>query len=124
MRRQTDFVLEKAGWPALLLEESGAICRANRAACLLFGTAVQGVSSLSALLDDSNGANAVKLDRFLADQEAAGKPCEIKLTCQGGQKTRFQSRVTKLSREGRNYFVLQLFDGTSPLPSSGSSETA
>jgi len=120
MRRQTDFVLEKAGWPALLLEESGAICRANRAACQLFGTAVQGVASLSALLDDGNGLNGVKLDRFLADQEAAGKPGEMKLTCAGGQKTRFVSRLTKLSREGRNYFVLQLFGGQAP----GSPEAA
>jgi len=114
MRRQTDFVLEKAGWPALLLEESGAICRANRAACQLFGTAVQGVASLSALLDDANGANGIKLDRFLADQEAAGKPGEMKLTCAGGQKARFQSRLTKLSREGRNYYLLQLFAGPAP----------
>ncbi len=120
MRRQTDFVLEKAGWPALLLEESGAICRANRAACQLFGTAVQGVASLSALLDDGDGSNGIKLDRFLADQEAAGKPGEMKLTCLGGQKGRFQSRVTKLSREGRNYYLLQLFGGPAP----GASETS
>jgi signal transduction histidine kinase/ActR/RegA family two-component response regulator/PAS domain-containing protein len=116
MRRQSDFVLEKAGWPALLLEETGAICRANRAACQLFGTAVQGVASLSALLDDGNGLNGVKLDRFLADHEAAGKPGEMKLTCAGGQKTRFVSRVTKLSREGRNYYLLQLFGGPAPGP--------
>jgi signal transduction histidine kinase/ActR/RegA family two-component response regulator len=116
MRRQTDFVLEKAGWPALLLEENGAICRANRAACLLFGAAVQGAASLSALLDDGNGINGIKLDRFLADQEAAGKPGEMKLTCHNGQKSRFQSRVTKLSREGRNYYVLQLFPGPSSVP--------
>ncbi len=114
MRRPTDFVLEKAGWPALLLEESGVICRANRAACQLFGSAVQGVASLSALLDDGNGINGIKLDRFLADQEAAGKPGEMKLTCLGGQKARFQSRVTKLSREGRNYYLLQLFGGPAP----------
>ena len=117
MRRQTDFVLEKAAWPALLLEESGAICRANRAACLLFGTAVQGVASLSSLLDDGNGIHAIRLDRFLAGQEAAGKPGEMKLTCLGGRKARFLSRVTKLSREGRNYFILQLFDGPAPGPS-------
>ncbi|HXR05977.1 MAG TPA: ATP-binding protein, partial [Candidatus Acidoferrum sp.] len=120
MRRQNDFVLEKAGWPALLLEENGAICRANRAACQLFGPAVQGVASLSALLDDGNGINGIKLDRFLAGQEAAGKPGEMKLTCLGGHKARFLSRLTKISREGRNYFLLQLFDGPSP----GSSETA
>ncbi|HXR06037.1 MAG TPA: ATP-binding protein [Candidatus Acidoferrum sp.] len=114
MRRQTDFVLEKAGWPALLLEESGVICRANRAACQLFGSAVQGVASLSALLEDGDGINGLKLDRFLADQEAAGKPGELKLTCLGGQKARFQFRVTKLSREGRNYYILQLFGGPAP----------
>jgi signal transduction histidine kinase/ActR/RegA family two-component response regulator len=117
MRRQTDFVLEKAAWPALLLEESGAICRANRAAGLLFGAAVQGVASLSSLLDDANGIQGIRLDRFLAGQEAAGKPGEMKLTCLGGRKARFLSRVTKLSREGRNYFLLQLFDGPAPGPS-------
>ena len=71
---------------------------------------------MSALLDDGDGLNGVKLDRFLADHEAAGKPGEMKLTCAGGQKTRFVSRVTKLSREGRNYYVLQLFGGPAPGP--------
>ena len=120
MRRETEFLLEKAGWPALLLEENGAICRANRAACLLFGPAVQGVASLSALLEDGSGINGVKLDRFLAEQEAAGKEGEMQLACVGGQRARFVSRVTKLSREGRNYYVLQLFGGPAP----GSPETA
>jgi signal transduction histidine kinase/ActR/RegA family two-component response regulator len=114
MRRQTDFVLEKAGWPALLLEESGLICRANHAACQLFGTAVQGVASLSSLLDDGNAVQNAGLDRFLADQEAAGKPSEMELACPGGQKAKFQSRVSKLSREGRNYYLLQLFGGPAP----------
>ena len=119
MRRPSDFVLEKAGWPALLLEENGTICRANRAACQLFGAAVQGVpgtASLSALLDDANGA---KPDRFLADQ-AAGKPGELRLNLTGGHKARFQARVTKVSRDGQNYFILQLFDG----PAHGLSDTA
>ena len=115
MRRQTDFVLEKAGWPALLLEESGLICRANYAACQLFGNAVQGVASLSSLLDDGEAIQDVKLDRFLTEQAAAGQPGEMKLTCLGGQKAGFQSRVSKLSREGRNYYLLQLFSGPSPV---------
>ena len=114
MRRQTDFVLEKAGWPALLLEESGLICRANHAACQLFGASVQGVASLSTLLDDGNAVHDVKLERFLADQEAAGKPGEMKLACPGGHSASFQSRLSKLTREGRNYFLLQLFGGPAP----------
>lgn len=110
MRRQSDFVLEKAGWPALLLEENGNICRANRAAAQLFGPVVQGipgVASLASLLDDANG---VKLDRFLADQ-SAGQAGDLKLNLLGGQKARFQARVTKIFRDGQNYFVLQLFNG-------------
>jgi signal transduction histidine kinase/ActR/RegA family two-component response regulator len=120
MRRETEFVLERAGWPALLLEENGAICRANHAACQVFGPAVQGVASLSALLEEGSEVNGVKLDRFLAEQEAAGKKGEMQLACLGGQRARFVSRVTKLSREGRNYYVLQLFGGPAP----GSTETA
>jgi signal transduction histidine kinase/ActR/RegA family two-component response regulator/PAS domain-containing protein len=124
MRRPTEFVLEKAGWPALLLEESGTICRANRAACQLFGTAVQGVASFSALLDDGNGAGSIKVDRLLADLESAGKPGEMKLACQDGKRARFNSRVTKLSREGRNYFVVQLFDPSAAVSSGSVSDTA
>ncbi|MGD1086676.1 MAG: PAS domain-containing protein [Verrucomicrobiota bacterium] len=119
MRRQSDFVLEKAGWPALLLEENGAICRANHAARQLFGAAVQGlpgVTSLASFLDDANG---VKLDRFLADQ-AAGQAGDLKLNLPGGQKARFQARATKISRDGQNYFILQLFSG----PESALSDTA
>jgi signal transduction histidine kinase/ActR/RegA family two-component response regulator len=69
---------------------------------------------LSALLDDGNAAHDVKLERFLADQEAAGKPGQMELACPGGQSASFQSRVSKLSREGRNYYLLQLFGGPAP----------
>jgi signal transduction histidine kinase/ActR/RegA family two-component response regulator len=71
-------------------------------------------------MDDGNGISNIKLDRYLTDQEAAGKPAEMRLNCLGGHKARFLSRVTKLTREGRNYFVLQLFDG----PAAGTPETS
>ena len=36
MRRETDFVLEQAAWPAMLLDEKGRICRVNQAARRVF----------------------------------------------------------------------------------------
>ena len=39
MKSDVAFALENAGWPALLVDAAGAICRANPAATSLFGAA-------------------------------------------------------------------------------------
>ena len=40
MKSDVAFALENAGWPALLVDGAGAICRANPAALSLFGAAL------------------------------------------------------------------------------------
>ena len=44
MKSDVAFALENAGWPALLVDGAGAICRANPAATSLFGAALAGES--------------------------------------------------------------------------------
>ncbi len=54
MRRETDFVLEQAAWPALLLEENGRICRANQAARKIFGfTGLSHATTLASIWDEN-----------------------------------------------------------------------
>jgi signal transduction histidine kinase/PAS domain-containing protein len=106
MRRETDFVLEKAAWPALLLEDGGRICRANQAARRLFDLTGNSPSAdLSALWDEQNTTSAT---RFL-QQQTEGETVPLKLRVSGGQKTQFIAHLAKVGRDGQDYFVLQLF---------------
>ena len=60
MRRETDFVLEKAAWPTMLLEAGGRICRANQAARRVFGLTDDLLAiPLTAIWDDDNKASAI-----------------------------------------------------------------
>jgi signal transduction histidine kinase/CheY-like chemotaxis protein len=112
MRRETDFVLEKAAWPALLVEEAGRICRANLSARHVFGFTDQFLAtSLSAIWDEDP---AIPPIQFL-EKNAAGGTAPLKLRLHSGQKAQFIAHVAKIVREEQNYFVLQLFkdSGTS-----------
>src|SRR5271157_2086197 len=106
MRRETDFVLEKAAWPTMLLEAGGGICRANQAARRVFGlTDDLPATPLTAIWDDDNTASAVN---FL-QQQTEGETAPLKLRLHGGQKSQFVAHVAKVVRDGQDYFVLQLF---------------
>jgi len=106
MRRETDFVLEKAAWPTMLLEAGGRICRANQAARRVFGLSDDlPATALTAFWDDENTASAVN---FL-QQQTEGETAPLKLRLRGGQKSQFIAHVAKVVRDGQDYFVLQLF---------------
>jgi signal transduction histidine kinase/PAS domain-containing protein len=106
MRRETDFVLEKAAWPTMLLEAGGRICRANQAARRVFGlTDDLPAIPLTAIWDDENTASAVN---FL-QQQTEGETAPLKLRLHSGQKSQFIAHVAKVARDGQDYFVLQLF---------------
>jgi signal transduction histidine kinase len=106
MRREADFVLEKAAWPTMLLEAGGGICRANQAARGVFGFA-DGLSatSLSAIWDDKNAASS---DKFLQEQNESAT-ARVTLRLHGDQKEQFIAHVAKVARDGQDYFLLQLF---------------
>ena len=106
MRRETDFVLEKAAWPTLLLEAGGRICRANQAARRVFGfTDDLPATALTAIWDDENEGSAVN---FL-QQQTGSETAPLKLRLHGGGKSQFIAHVARVARDGQDYFVLQLF---------------
>jgi signal transduction histidine kinase/CheY-like chemotaxis protein len=106
MRRDTDFVLEKAAWPTMLLEAGGRICRANQAARRVFGLADNlPPPPLTDIWDDENAGTAVNY----LQQQTGSETTQLKLRLQGGQKTVFIAHLAKVVRDGEDYFVLQLF---------------
>jgi signal transduction histidine kinase len=105
MRRETDFVLEQAAWPAMLLEENGRICRSNQAARRLFdlnGNSAR--DTLSSIWDEKSGAPP---EKFLREQPNGGT-ANVKLRVAGGAMAPFVAHVNKVVREGQHYLVLQL----------------
>jgi signal transduction histidine kinase len=106
MRRETDFVLEQAAWPAMLLEENGRICRVNQAARRVFDLPGSlHAASLASLWDDQNKTPP---EQFLREHIHAGT-APLKLRVAGGGKAPFVAHGTKVSRDGHLYMVLQLF---------------
>jgi signal transduction histidine kinase/ActR/RegA family two-component response regulator len=106
MQRQTDFVLEQAAWPAMVLEENGRICRVNQAARRVFDLPDSlPAASLATLWDDGSKTTP---EQFLLEKIAAGT-AEVKLKVAGGAKAQFVAHGTKVLRGGDIYVVLQLF---------------
>jgi PAS domain-containing protein len=106
MRRETDFVLEQAAWPAMLLEENGRICRVNQAARRVFDLPDSlRAASVASLWDDENKTTP---EQFLREQIAPERPT-LKLRVAGGAKAQFVAHGTKVARDGHLYVVLQLF---------------
>jgi nitrogen-specific signal transduction histidine kinase/CheY-like chemotaxis protein/PAS domain-containing protein len=106
MRRETDFVLEQAAWPAMLLEEDGRICRANQAARRLFDLAGPApAASVATLWDDEN---EVTPEQFLREAGDGGT-APLKLRVAAGARASFVAHKTRVVREGHCYVVLQLF---------------
>jgi len=110
MRRETDFVLEQAAWPAMLLEENGRICRVNQAARRVFDLPDSlGAASLASLWDDESHSRP---EQFLPVLIKAGT-APLKLRVAGGAKAPFVAHGTKVARDGQSYLVLQLFKDSS-----------
>ena len=106
MRRETDFVLEQAAWPAMLLEENGRICRVNQAARRIFDLPAWPRAASVASLWDNEGKTPP--EELLRESIVAGT-ARVNLRVTGGAKARFVAHGTKVAREGHLYVVLQLF---------------
>lgn len=119
MKPDLFFMLENAGWPALLVEESGVVRRANQAAIALFGSVVEGDQSLlSAIWSPDNGSSA---EQFLATERAFVEPMPLSFQIKGGTTEKFTSYIANSNRDGQKFFVFQLFKDAA---SSSSESTA
>ncbi|HOX59618.1 MAG TPA: ATP-binding protein [Candidatus Paceibacterota bacterium] len=123
MKPEDVFALDSAGWPALLVDASGAIYRANPAAVSLFGPAFPGDSPhLAAVWSPENSLAA---GEFLAHWERTPVPITaLKFRGKGGHTFSHLTSVCAFTKDSRRYFVLQLlpgseFAGTEARPAGG-----
>ena len=116
MKSNVGFALENAGWPALLVDAAGAICRANPAATSLFGAVLAGESpELSAIWSPENSSGA---DQFLVQWERSAAPTvPLKFQAKGGHTVGYLTSICAFTKDGQKYFVFQLLrEGGSAAP--------
>ncbi|MBI2924496.1 MAG: response regulator [Verrucomicrobia bacterium] len=108
MKSEVLFALDDADWPALLVDSSGNVRRANRAAVSTFGTGIESEASLAATIWSPE--NDAKVEQFLARLDRAIEPTvPLKFRVKGGTSVLFLSYVCPLTREGQKLFLFQLF---------------
>ncbi len=106
MKSEMVFILEYAGWPALLLGGTGAILRANPAAIKMFGPVLEGAaSSLSAIWSPENGTTP---EQFLARWvPSPGGTSALKFLVKGGGTAVCSISICSFTWEGEKFFVFQ-----------------
>ncbi|HEY1664023.1 MAG TPA: ATP-binding protein [Verrucomicrobiae bacterium] len=112
---QIAFGLERAAWPAMLVNDRGLILRANAAAITAFGPVVSGDSpSLSAIWSGENGVPAMD---FLKHWEQTPMPVVmLKFRSSNGAAMNFTTSISTFSKDNQKWFVLQLVLATAPTP--------
>lgn len=113
MKADAPFALENAGWPALLVDAAGKICRANTAAKNLFGAALHGDGpQLAAIWAADNRGNP---EQFLDAWERAPSP-NVVLRFRGKDGATLSRLVSLCSfmQDGQRYLVLQLLTDAPP----------
>jgi two-component system cell cycle sensor histidine kinase/response regulator CckA len=107
MKLDAVFVLEHAAWPAMLVDGSGKICRANEAAVKLFGGPVEGGASLLSAIWSPE--NAITAEHFLAgwERNPIGN-ASFRLRVKGGISQLFTSSICSFIRDEQKFFIIQL----------------
>ena len=98
----------------MLVEESGTIRRANQAAAQVFGSVIEGESSLlTAIWAAENDFPPEQFLTRLQRSQIAGAP--FKFRVKGGGTVAFHTYVCPVNRDGQKYLIVQLLrDNTKP----------
>jgi len=107
MKSEVVFALENAGWPALLVDGTGVILRANQAAIKTFGSIAEAAAPLlGALLVTEPGSSA---EQFIAQWERSPSALlTLQFRIKGGATQSFSTSVCSFAKDGQKYFVFQL----------------
>jgi len=107
--------LESAGWPALLVENTGVIRRANAAAATALGATVSGETALLSAIWAP--ANPQKAEQFLARwEQAPAQAARLKFLVKGGATAEFLCAISVAHRGEQKYFLIQLLPAPPPVP--------
>jgi len=125
MKPDFTFALEQAGWPAFLVDQSGTIRKANEAAVLVLGPALEGDPALSASIwSPENGLTA---EEYVTRLERGSPPVTVlRFKVKGGGTHSFHTFICPAHREGERVFLFQLLpeatgeSQSAPAPGSGS----
>lgn len=118
MNSELVFPFEKAAWPALLLDKTGAICRANLAARTLFSPALNVASPvLSIIWSPQNSSTAEQFLQKAETTPAVALP--LKFLRQGGGTFSCLTTLCQFGDNGQKYFVLQLLPENPPAGTGG-----
>jgi two-component system cell cycle sensor histidine kinase/response regulator CckA len=115
---KSNFPLENATWPAFLVNGSGVIVRANKAALKLFGPELEEneTAPFSAIWAADN---TIAPKPFLAQYEgtsAASVPARLRAVHEGS--TPFSVSICSFNKDGQNFFMFQVLPETAPSPAS------
>jgi two-component system cell cycle sensor histidine kinase/response regulator CckA len=112
MKADVVFTLENAGWPALLVDGTGVILRANQAAVRILGPVVEGEAPLlSAIWSPENGSTA---EQFLAQWERSPTATlSLKFRVKGGGVSSYSASICSFTKDGQKFFLFQLLPGPS-----------
>lgn len=107
MKSDSFFLLENAGWPALLVEEAGTIRRSNAEAVAVFGSILEGENALLAAIWSSE--NEVSAVEFLGRTERNLQPKQLTFQVKGGTVARFTTYIAQTIRDEQKQFIFQMF---------------
>ena len=113
---ETEFALTRAGWPAMLVDEAGAILQLNQAARASFGPALEEKPALSTIWSPENTLDPAA---FLGAPGGAS-PVLLKLRDKAGQTVRFNAclAAAPASPNVSTTYFLQLMASQDPAPAS------
>ena len=117
MKADVIFILENAVWPALLLDDSGTILRANPAAIKTFGPVLEGAAPLlSAIWSPENGTTP---EQFLAHWGVSpAGTVALKFLVKGGGTGLFSISICAFSKAAEKFFVFQANPAAAASPQS------
>ncbi|MCI0538843.1 MAG: ATP-binding protein [Verrucomicrobiales bacterium] len=120
MKAELTFVLENAGWPALLVSDSGVVLRANSSATTMFGPLSGGNTSLAASIWSRENPSSPEV--FLAGIERSSAiSTALKLRTKDGATSIFHASICPSSTDGQKMFLMQLFTANAAAASSSGS---